>query len=193
MNSILRTVSLSALVLCSPPALADVESWYTYWGIGLADHSYPDELDRAFSEAEAQPGVSRNEMSLDMLGFYWPLANNKTILGFVVSGSFDALDYGYGSSQLNQYLYSVSAMRFAGDEPGEGFFVRGDIGLAKAVFDTAYGETIESDSGYGFLGGAGYGFVISGETRLLLSTTYSSSELEGETYSTLAFNVAGLW
>jgi len=192
MNSMLRSFAVLA-ALCCTPAWAEVETWYAYWGIGTADHGYPAQLEQAFREADAQPGVDRTEMSLDVLGFYWPLASKKTILGFVVSGSFDALDDGYTSVQLNQYLYSFSTMRFAGDEPGKGFFVRGDLGLAKAVMTSSYGGDVASDTGYGYLAGAGYGFAVSEKTRILLSATYSNKDIEGDSFSTFGFNIGGLW
>lgn len=191
-SRILSVASL-AVALVSTPAAAEVESWYTYWGIGSADHHYPGDLDSAFRQADAYPGVARTEMSLEMLGFYWPLESEKMIVGFVISGSFDALDDGYSSVQLDQYLYGLSAMRFAGNEPGKGFFVRADGGLARAALTSTYGGDLWSESGFGVLGGVGYGVAISEQTRILLSATYSNSRIDGATYSTLAFTVGGLW
>jgi hypothetical protein len=185
---------LLLMSLASSPAMAEVESWYTYWGIGLANHKHPDDLDQAFDQAAAQPGVTRLQISLELLGFYWPLANQRTLLGGIVTGSADNLSDDYGNSiQLNQYLYAFSAMHFFGNEPGQGFFLRGDVGLARAVLEDSGGYGATSDTGQGLLVGGGYGFAISEQSRLILNATYSSKQIEGETYGATTFNIAGLW
>ena len=78
------------LLLCLPSiAAADREDWYFLASIGIADHNHPGELDSAFNEAESLPGVDRYEFSYDLLGFYWPLAEQNTIAGFVINSSSD--------------------------------------------------------------------------------------------------------
>lgn len=174
---------------------AKEESWYTYWSIGLSDNTYNDDLDNALRRLESMPGVSRTEGAFDILGFYWPL-QPKTILGFIISGSFDSISTPAGSFQLNQYLYAASVMHFFGKETGDGVFLRGDFGMAKASFemDTTSGrsETI-SESGGGYLLGVGYGIPVSEESRVLLSLNLSNKSIEGEQISAASFNIGGLW
>jgi len=175
--------------------MAEVESWYTYWSVGLADHFYPKEIQNEVDYLDSSPSVDRTEVAIDMLGFYWPVADQNTIVGVVVSGTGDRFNIAGTSEymQINQYLYGLSAMRFMGREPGDGLFVRGDVGIAKASVESSFYSTVTSEYGSGFLLGVGYGIALSGETRLILGANYSRKSIEGETYITTAFTIGGLW
>jgi opacity protein-like surface antigen len=184
--------ALSAL--CVGSANADVENWYSYWSLGIADHQYEEPLDSTIKSIDAVPGVSRSEVAVDMLGFYWPVGDqSSTIVGFVINGSADRLDDSYDYIQINHYLYGASVMHFFGQEPGDGFFVRGDFGIAKASVTDSFGYSSTSDSGTGYLIGIGYGIPMSSDSRLLLSVTSSTRSIEDEDYSAIAFTVGGLW
>ncbi len=196
MKNKLKIVPL-VLGMWASPSMADVEPWYTYWSLGISQHSYPAELQYWVDVLEAQSNVEKTEISIDMLGIYWPIADNKTIIGGVVSGTADRFEatslYGSEYVQINQYLYGVSAMRFTGDEPGDGFFIRGDVGIAKIALDSSFYNTVTSESGTGFLVGVGYGIAVSEESRLILSANFTSKKIEGETYSATMFSIGGLW
>jgi len=113
-----------------PLAYADEEDWYTYWAIGSVSYGYPGNLSSELDSIEALPSVDRNKNSFDLFGFYWPQAENS-LLGFVVSGSIDRFESLYSELQITQNLLGVSGMRFFGREIGDGFFIRGDAGLAQ--------------------------------------------------------------
>lgn len=171
---------------------AGIESWYAYWAIGLSDNQYPGSLDAVINAAESTPGVTRTQLAIDMLGFYWPI-NNKTTLGFVISGSADRLEDSYGNYvQLNHYLYGLSSMYFFGKRIGDGFYVRGDAGIAKISMDSSIGSAT-SNNGSGILLGVGYAWPISNETRILVGLTTSSYSVESENYSTTSLTIGGLW
>jgi hypothetical protein len=87
------TLSFCALVLLGLNARADTEDWYTFWSFGFANHQYAEPFESAMDRLEALPGVSRTEIAIDMLGFYWPVGDqSKTIAGFVINGSADRLN-----------------------------------------------------------------------------------------------------
>jgi hypothetical protein len=175
-------------------AIAEMESWYTYWSLGIADHQYEEPLDSAINSTEALPGVSRTEIAVDMLGFYWPIGDqSSTIAGFVINGSADRIYDSYDYIQINHYLYGGSVMHFFGREPGDGFFLRGDFGIARSNLTDSYGNYSSSENGSGYLLGAGYGIPMSSGSRLLLSVTTSSRTIEGSEFNTIAFSVGGLW
>ena len=191
----MKKLLLLVLLLCPLQAFAEEEDWYTYWSFGFSNNNYPGGLDSALDTLEAQPGVDRVEIAIDMFGFYWPL-QDKMILGFVISGTGDAFTTPVGDMQVNQYLYGASVMKFFGKEIGDGLFLRGDLGFAKAEIttDTAYGTlTATSDTGMGFLLGVGYGIPVSEESRVLLSINFSNKDIEGDNWSAVTFNVGGLW
>jgi hypothetical protein len=164
-------------------------------GVGLARHSYPSALQNTVDQLESLSYVDRTQFAIDMLGFYFPASNEKTIYGFVISGSADRLQNTSNTNnyvQINQYLYALSAMHFLGNEPGDGFFVRGDVGFARAVIMDDY-LSAASDWGNGILLAAGYGWPISRETRILFTAGIANNQIEGESYSATVFTIGGLW
>lgn len=174
-------------------ASAEVESWYTYWAIGLANPDYPGTLNSDINTLDSIPGVNRTKTGYDMFGFYWPHQNND-MLGFVVSGASDRLEDSLNNYiQINQYLYSFSAMRFFGKEIGDGFYVRGDIGLAKANIDTNFAGSATSNTGTGFLLGLGYAIPVSEQSRFMFGISLSHKSIESESYSATSFTIGGLW
>lgn len=185
-------IALSLLPF-SGNSYAQVEDWYTYWGIGVSDHTYPGDVQKVLDDLESAPGIERTEGSIDMLGFYVPLPNVTSLIGFVISASYDNFKAEGAEMQVNHYLYSVSTMHFFGTEPGQGFYVRGDAGMSKMLVTSSFNAPVASESGYGALAGIGYGFKLSEESRLLLNANYSLSRIEEENTSTFSFNIAGLW
>lgn len=176
-------------------SFAAEEDWYTYWSFGFSDNTYPNELDVLLDTLESLPGVDRTQGAADMFGFYWPV-QDRLNLGFVISGTWDSFQTPIGDMQLNQYLYAASVMKFFGKEIGDGFFVRGDLGFARAVLnvDSSIGSfNSESDTGTGLLLGVGYGIPVSEESRVLLSFNVSSRKIGSDSYSAVSFNIGGLW
>ena len=139
--NMVNIVLWGSVFLCSPSVMASGEDWYSFWSIGISDNQYPTELQATFDTAESL-GVDRLEISIDAFGFYWPAKNNGTLRGFVVSGTSDNLSENGAELSINTYLYSYSTMHFFGQEPGGGFFLRGDVGLTKGVvsLDTNIGS-----------------------------------------------------
>lgn len=186
-------IAMVTVVAWVSPVMAEVESWYSYWGVGVSDNSYGDELDDALDNAESQSGVDRTQVAVDMLGFYFPMSNEKTVVGAVINATGDRVDVGNENLQLTRTMYSLSAMHFFGKEPGDGFYLRGDAGIAKMSVTTSDGEISSSESGTGLLIGAGFGLPLSAESRLLLGVNFSSANIEEETVSAMMFTVGGLW
>lgn len=197
LKKLLLVIFLS-VVIPIQNAKADVESWYTYWSFGFADVDYPGDLDTVMEQVDALPGIDRYKIGLDLFGFYWPLADQKTMMGFVVNVVSDTLDSAaYDESfSIDSYLYGLSAMKFFGSEIGDGFLLRGDIGLTYAKASYTLGSTTTSDTsdtGMGYLIGVGYGIPVSGQSRVILSFNYSSRDIEGDNFNSIVFSVGGLW
>jgi hypothetical protein len=194
-ENIVKKLLLVILLLCPLQTFAAQEDWYTYWSFGFSDNSYPGGWDPVLDAAESQPGIDRTQGAMDIFGFYWPV-QDKLNLGFVISGSFDAFSLPGADVQVNQYLYGASVMKFFGKEIGDGLFLRGDLGIAKAnlTVNTFFGEyTAETDTGVGYLLGVGYGIPVSEESRVLLSLNVSNKDIDGENWSAVTFNIGGLW
>ncbi len=173
-----------------------LESWYTYWGIGYSNVSYPSEMDEFMDDIKDLPGVTQTSISLDILGFYWPLGE-KTILGFIINGWGDR--YQISSLvddeflQMNGYLYSCSCMHYLNNRIGKGLFLRADIGPARLGVTSTGVEDVNSDWGYGALLGGGFGIPVSQGTRILINANYSLRIIENDTYGALQISLGGLF
>ena len=165
------------------------ESWYTYWALGYAKPTYPSELQDLLDAINDLPGVENTAIDIDMLGFYWPVNNHRTAVGFIINGGADRYEFEGEWFQINQYLYGFSAMHFFEHNIGQGFFARGDLGIAKMNLTSSEGDNESSDSGWGFLIGGGYGFPITEGTRLMLNGNYSYKKVESEVYGKVSVNL----
>lgn len=177
------------------------ESWYTYWGIGYSSVSYPSDLQSVLDILDKQDGVTHVSLNLDLLGIYFNVTP-KTIAGVVINAVGDRYELDGEDFQINQYLYSGSAMHYLGEHFGSGPFLRADVGLAKKVTTSSFSNytianftssfTGTSDMGFGVLVGGGWSFDFGG-TRLLLNVNYTYRGVEDETYNTIGFSVGGLF
>ena len=189
----------SALAVCvallhTVPVQAEEESWYTYWGIGGGSNSYTG-TSRDIIESAQDAGPDHLALSLDLLGFYWPLPNSRnTLVGTVLNGGGDRYEDEDYTFQLNLYLLGISSMHFFGREPGSGLFVRADLGLAfYSVSNSAQASEGRSNFGYGGLIGGGYGIPITKGTRILLNVNYALRFIEGDNINSLGISIGGLF
>jgi hypothetical protein len=167
------------------------ENWYTYWGLGISRVTWPGEANDGVKLLAAFPGVSRTQLSLDLFGFYKPI-NPNTMVGFIVNGAADRIEYQDTSMQVNLYTYAASAQYFP-KEIGEGMFGRADIGLALANAQNNGNDSSYSDPGAGLLVGVGYAHPITDGTRLALNVNYAIRQIEGESWKTLGISLGGLF
>ena len=167
----------SAVVDKAPFASSAIklENWYTYWGIGYSNPVYHSELKLWVDDCYSCDRVS---MGLDLFGFYVPLANQKTIVGFVWNGAGDRYSTSNGWVQLMSSQWSISGMHFIDPGIGKGPFVRTDIGYG--IFNAVNKDgdeplKDEAESGLSILVGSGYGvpFGQEGGTRILFSANFA--------------------
>lgn len=175
--------------------LADQEPWYAYWGLGTGSYHYPANVSVNY---DTVGDSSRSAYTIDSWGFYWPL-NENTLLGFILTDTFDTakvMTSGSGVAyEKEQGVYSISAMKYFGHSVGDGWFVRGDLGLVSVItrdtnFDT--GEPWE-ETGTGVLLGAGYGYPVSSGTHILFSLQASHNQVGDGVYRSLRAIVGVLW
>ena len=185
----------SIFVLFSPfqtqAAENKLESWYTYWGLGWANFSYPGGLNTTINQAKNQ-GLSNVSVALDMFGFYWPKGEH-TILGFVVNGAGDRFEEGGVELQINSYLVSASMMHFFNNKIGKGPFARVDVGPARLNMDTNFAGNFNSEWGFGVLVGGGVGIPITSGTRMTINANYTIRRIEGENLKILGITLGGLF
>jgi hypothetical protein len=153
------------------------ESWYTYWGLGWSRPDYHHQgISDSLSSLKSIPGVSNVGLNLDLLGFYFPVNYHQTAIGFIWNYVGDRYSKDGASIQFNQHLLSFSTMHFLTRNIGDGFFVRGDLGLSRYVVNYDFNrrsETETSSFGWGALAGLGYAIPLTPGTRWLIGANYA--------------------
>jgi hypothetical protein len=170
----------------------NIESWYLYFALGYGEAYYPGILQEMMDRLSSIPEVSHVSISLEIPGIYWPLHNNKTILGMSLNGIADRYEVSGNSMQINQYFISFSSMHFLTGDIGDGLYIRGDAGLAWMNVQNSSGSSANSEAGYGLLVGGGYSLPVSNETRLTFNINYGIRQIESESYGALSINLGVL-
>lgn len=156
------------------------ESWYTYWGVGIGQSSYSDPRDvQLVDRLQGNSETKRMAFSADLLGLYWPLKGNRTLVGGIINAMTDIYRDALGGVRMTQVQVGPSMMHFFKENAGDGFFVRADVGyvLYNVLIESSDLRSSYPDhtaSGLGLLLGIGYGLPLrAGETRLLFNLNYA--------------------
>jgi hypothetical protein len=179
-----------------PGSRSKNESWYMYWGLGWSKPSYGNtQVATELDSLKNRPQTSNIGLNLDLLGFYFPINRHQTALGLIVNAIADRYNIsGSGSIQINQYLFSFSTMHFLTSNIGNGFFLRGDVGISKfSAVRERFGNSVTdtSDVGFGALAGLGYAIPLTPGNRLLLGANYAyrTATTDGETFDASTFSL----
>ena len=200
MISLSRALVIALCLWTTSFAQAGVETWYTYWGLGFANLNYTGNIDNDIDSLKANAGYKHDtSMSADLFGFYWPVFEQNTIMGVVLNGATD----NFRSSSLNIDLsvtasqLSYSTMYFFGAEPGDNFFVRGDIGLGRIGATATDSNNISvsgaTNTGIGVRLGCGYGILVSEESRVLITLLFGKNNSDDGDATFTSLLVGGLW
>lgn len=200
MKSLGRALILATSLWTSALASAEVEPWYTYWAFGFGNLNYNGNIDADINTLKNSGGFKhQTTLAVDLLGFYWPVFEQNTIMGVVLNGATDH----YESSSLNIDLSvsasqtSFSTMYFFGAEPGDNFFLRGDLGLGR-ISATATDNNNVSVSGatntsLGLRIGGGYGIPVSEGSRVLITLLVGKTNSDDGDATFSSLMVGGLW
>ncbi len=185
----ISTLLLVLLLALPGQAFEQTPSHFLYFGLGVIDLSYPDEIQRLLNWLKNQGHVFHRSLEIEAPGFYWTYGP-KTLVGPVLNLAVDRYNVGPLKLQVNQFLVGLSSMYFLSGEFGRGPFLRSDVGLAWASVDSVEGAT--SHRGIGALIGGGYAARVAGGTRSLLNLHYTIRKLEGESYRTITISASVL-
>lgn len=174
----------------NPDLPTDNESWYVLFGGGLSSNTYQGKFKDTIKQIDDLPGTtSRGSLTFD-LGFYFPLSNFKTMIGGSWEGTGDVYvndNSGKYSATISQGLYTISLMHFFGANIGNGWFLRGDAGLAKSIMileQPGTSNQVTDKSGFGALLGGGYSIPCGIETRVLFFLNVASRNYGGDRFVT---------
>lgn len=173
----------------NPELPTDNESWYIQFGAGATGNSYQGEFKDTVKAVDDLNGKTSRAIGFGMdLGFYWPLANYKTLLGVRIEASGDRYTNNSTGTTIDvtivQRMISFSSQHFFGANVGHGWFVRGDIGSASAMM--TYDDLVlstKTKTGYGISVGGGYGIAIGDETRLMPFINVSSRHFGSDRFT----------
>ena len=173
----------------NPELPTDNESWYVQLGAGMTGNSYQGQFKDTINAVDDLNGKTSRPIGFGIdFGFYWPLANQKTILGVRVEGSGDRYSNNSTGTTIDvsiiQRLLSFSSQHFFGANVGNGWFVRGDVGTASALM--TYDDLIvtsKTKSGYGLSVGGGYAIPIGDDTRMLFFMNLSSRHFGSDRFT----------
>lgn len=174
------------------------ESWY--WGFNLGGGSVKFKDSTVQSQLDSlknTPGVSHAAVDFDLY-FTWPLEDRMTALGIALDGVVDnySVDASDSNLDITASLLAFTAQRWFSSNIGDGFFARGDIGLASTTVDyKVNGVTIEDSerhSGIGLRLGIGYSILLSNETRLPITLSWQGVSTSDNSGSNSFVLTAGL-
>lgn len=185
-----RAANRRAVAAATQRAEGEPESWYFMWGMGAALAEYPA-ADKAMIDSYSNSG-SRQGVNMDMLGFYWPVTN-WMISGFIINAVGDSFRLDNGDTFLSSRgILGASNLIFVSGEVGRGLFIRGDAGFGSFA-ERLNGVDQKTGQGLGALGGIGWGFPVSDESRVLIGLNYSAIYARSALYTAPSLSVYGLW
>jgi hypothetical protein len=175
---------------------AETDAWYSYWGVGYAFTFYPTAIQQTVDELNNSENVNHLPLCVDLFGIYLTLPNNSTLAGVIfnlINDRYNNGNYGGQSIQYNHYLISASTQHYF-EHIGRGYFVRADLGLAYMTANNPnYSrQSAGSESGWGFLAGAGYAVPIEDGPSVTLSLNYTHKLISSEGYGGLMIGISAL-
>ena len=97
-------------------------------------------------------------------------------------------------------MYSISTFHFFGEKAGNGFYLRGDLGIAfvsmekeKILDDAVVWEWTYTKRSMGILAGMGYGISFSDTSRMLIGVNVVTYEYDGDRITSIGLTIGGMW
>lgn len=179
------------------------EFWYLYWGLGWANFQYSADIQNNIDIFSKTPSTSHFPFYFELASPYFSLFQKPLLLGWILHVGWDQFRVG-GTDTIPKsdirgihQMTGPSAFYFFGQAPGQGPFVRLDMGLAwmDVKIESTTGQTLFSadKNGYGVTGGGGYSHPITNETRLLYQVLYSYRKFKSDDLSILTFGLGWLF
>ncbi len=175
------------------------ESWYWGFNLGGGRIKYKKAaLETAVEAAKNSPNSDHGTYFFDLF-FIWPLSNHQTAMGVSVGGIADSYTNNTTNVEetLNSSMLAFSVHHYLAGNIGDGFFLRGDLGLASVSYNVRSNNVSTTSDSYNGLGlrlGLGYSILLSDETRLPISLQWQNTRVENENGSNaLALSVGLLF
>lgn len=173
------------------------ESWYWGFNLGGGKIKYKKAALEAATEATKNAPNSDHGTYFFDLFFIWPLSNQQTAMGVSLGGIADSYKDNTTNVEetLNSSMLAFSVHHFFTGNIGDGFFARGDIGLASVSYNVRSNNVSTTSDSYNGLGlrlGLGYSILLSDETRLPISLQWQNTSVENDNGSNAVLLAVGL-
>jgi hypothetical protein len=168
-----------------------IRSHYSYWGVGYASTDYSDAFELALDMTQGDR--SKIVGTADVLGFYWPIHNNRSLLGVIAHGVIENNSGDGGYANIAQASIVLSGVYFINETIGAGPFIRLDGGPTAIATFSSNTEVISPSIGIGVLAGIGYMIPLTTETSLAVGANYSARAFSSHYASTLGFTIGTLF
>jgi hypothetical protein len=168
------------------------ESWYFNFGLGYAIPGYTSETKQVIDSLKGLSGYSRTPVAVD-IGAYFPVGNSASVLGPALFGIADDIKVSGFDFNIIQSALGLSGEHFFNGVIGDGFYVRGDLALARYSFkatDPSGATFSQARSKFGFAAqaGLGYAFPVGQKLKLTLVALYSHFNADSEKTDNITIN-----
>ncbi len=151
------------------------ESWFYKASFGMGGAGYSGNHQAKSQIKNANDGT-QYALVIDIAGFYWPIIQQKALLGVNLSYMADSYNEStdsngnYAGNDLGlifQKLYSLSLLYFENSTRASGFYYQLDIGFAS--YEASLNDRkIKEESGYGGVIGLGYSIELKRQRNIWL-------------------------
>jgi hypothetical protein len=178
---------LDATSNVSSTSKRNFEDYYFHVSLGFPINHYPTETQEAVKDLSNMSGVTHIPLNAEF-GVYWPLGNDRTIIGWVAGATGDNFTKGGNRLNLEVGQLTISAQHYITNTIGDGLFVRGDVGIAGTYLDRSVkaneggneiSERSSGNVGFTALGSVGYALPLSSGTSLSFSLSGNYRRLPG--------------
>lgn len=165
---------------------------YHYWGAGIGAESFNRVSGVGGDGGGAVARESRASISAEVMGFYWPMRDGRTLVGVVSNGAFDGDAMSRASFDLTQFTTSGSVLHFVTDTVGAGFLLRGEIGMAGRRIEATDDTETSTRIGLGVTLGVGYGFLVGGNT-VIVGGNVALRRIGSQNFGGVGATIGFLW
>jgi hypothetical protein len=161
----------------------------THWSLGMFVPLYSPSMQNIIDRLAA--GASHLPIVIDAPGVYLQ-AGDDMLVGTNINLIFDVYQTGTGSLSYSHILITVGTMYFLEDKIGNGFFLRGEVGVAYSGRNAISELPSEHWFGGGALGGFGYALPVGTAGALTLSLHATVRSLAQDNVGGVAFSIGWL-
>jgi hypothetical protein len=182
-------IAFSVSILAARPCHAKPESWYLNTSGVIAIRTlYPSSSGITTGQPSVCDFIAFLCKSGGNIGIYKPAGKNL-LVGITLLAFWDfTTQIGGIDKAVTQAQIGAGTLYFTGKEPGEGFYLRGDLGRAEIGLGQQDGAV-----GLGSVLGAGFSFSMNEDTHYMLGLNYQRKDAGKSLFQAFLFEAGFLF